>query len=166
MTLAGVAAGGLAAAAYLDAKLLLRHDHHHLLGSRSATAAQNFVMDRAIKKRLLNYHILEEQALHKRPDHLFLIFEGQEWTYGEFFKNVLKVGNWLMKDLGIREGEIVAMDGPNSPEYLVLWFALDAIGAAPSFINCHLTAKPLVHCVEASRACSRKVREYSSRRRC
>ena len=53
-----------------------------------------------------------------------------------------------MKDLGIRKGELIAIDGPNSPEYLMLWFALDGIGACVSFINCHLTRQPLVHSVK------------------
>ena len=56
-----------------------------------------------------------------------------------------------MKDLGIQKGEIVAIDGPNSPEYLMLWFALDGIGAVPSFVNCNLTGQPLLHCVKVRR---------------
>lgn len=53
-----------------------------------------------------------------------------------------------MNDLGVKVGEMVALDGPNSPEYLMMWFALDAMGASPAFINCHLTARPLMHCVQ------------------
>jgi len=53
-----------------------------------------------------------------------------------------------MKDLGIQKREMVALDGGNSPEYLLLWFGLEAIGASPSFINCNLTAGPLIHCVQ------------------
>ena len=56
-----------------------------------------------------------------------------------------------MKDLGIQKGEIVAIDGPNSPEYLMLWFALDGIGAVPSFVNCNLTGQSLLHCVKVRR---------------
>ena len=53
--------------------------------------------------------------------------------------------NWLMNDLGIRKGEMVALNGPNSAEYLMMWFALDGIGAGVSYINCNLTGTPLVH---------------------
>jgi acyl-CoA synthetase (AMP-forming)/AMP-acid ligase II len=76
------------------------------------------------------------------------MFEGRTWTYKQFFDDLQRVGNWLMNDLGIRKGELVAIDGANSPEYLMLWFALDGIGACISFINCHLTNQPLVHCVK------------------
>ena len=57
-----------------------------------------------------------------------------------------------MNDLGIRKGELVSINGANSPEYLMLWFALDGIGAPVSFINCHLTSQPLVHSVKVCRA--------------
>jgi len=50
--------------------------------------------------------------------------------------------------LGIEVGEVVAIDGGNSPEYLMLWFALDAIGAIVSFVNWNLTGEGLVHCVK------------------
>ncbi len=53
-----------------------------------------------------------------------------------------------MNDLGVREGEMVAIDGPNSAEYMMLWFALDGIGAAVAFINSNLTGTSLVHSVK------------------
>ncbi|KAF2463380.1 long-chain fatty acid transporter-like protein [Lindgomyces ingoldianus] len=82
------------------------------------------------------------------PNHPFLIFEGKTWTYRQFFEYVTKVGNWLMNELGIKVGEIVAIDGGNCAEYLMLWFALDAIGAVISFVNWNLTGAGLVHCVK------------------
>jgi acyl-CoA synthetase (AMP-forming)/AMP-acid ligase II len=53
-----------------------------------------------------------------------------------------------MIDLGIGIDEVVAIDGGNSPEYLMLWFALDAIGAVTSFVNWNLTGAGLVHCAK------------------
>lgn len=78
-------------------------------------------------KRVLMYHILEDHALKNRPNHPFLIFEGQTWTYRQFYDCIVKVANWLMNDLGIQTGEMVAINGGNSPEYYMLWFALDAV---------------------------------------
>lgn len=103
--------------------------------------------DRVARKRLLLYHVFEDQV-SKKPNHTFLIFEGQTWTYKEFFESVNRVANWLMNDLGIQVEEVVAIDGGNSPEYLMLWFALDAIGAVVSFVNCNLTGPGLVHCAK------------------
>lgn len=44
----------------------------------------------------------------------------------------------------------MAIDGGNSPEYLMLWFALDAIGAVTSFVNWNLTGAGLVHCAKVN----------------
>lgn len=55
-----------------------------------------------------------------------------------------------MKGLGIEKTEVVALDGPNSSGYLLLWFALEGIGARPAFINCNLTGEGLGHCVKVS----------------
>lgn len=43
---------------------------------------------------------------------------------------------------------MVALNGPNSAEYLMLWFSLEGIGASISFINSHLTGTPLTHSVK------------------
>jgi acyl-CoA synthetase (AMP-forming)/AMP-acid ligase II len=52
-----------------------------------------------------------------------------------------------MSELGVKEGEIVALDGGNTPEYMVLWYALEGVGAVPSFVNNNLTGKSLLHCI-------------------
>lgn len=76
------------------------------------------------------------------------MFEGREWTYRRFWEDVTRVGLWLMNDLGIQRGDIVAVDGGNSPEYIMVWFGLEANGAVPAFVNCNLTSTPLVHSVK------------------
>jgi acyl-CoA synthetase (AMP-forming)/AMP-acid ligase II len=102
---------------------------------------------RIARKRVLTHHVFEDQA-RKQPDHPFLIFEGKLWSYKEFFEAYTRVANWLIDELDVQAGEIVAIDGGNSPEHLMLWLALDAIGAATSFLNWNLTAAGLVHCTK------------------
>ena len=63
---------------------------------------------------MLVYHLLEDWAKQDLPNHIFLDFEGELWTYNRFYLAVQRVGNWLMNDLGIRKGEVVALNGPNS----------------------------------------------------
>lgn len=145
------AAGTAALAAYLNAKFHIAHDLKNArAGFTPSQDVVDFMTDRVMKKRVLTYHVLEDQALRNRPNHPFLIFEGQIWTYKDFFTAITRVGNWLMNDLGVQVGEIVAIDGGNSPEYMMLWFALDAIGASMSFINWNLTGTGLVHCAKVS----------------
>lgn len=92
------------------------------------------------------YHFFEAQV-RKQPDSAFLIFEGRTWSYKEFFTAFTRVANWLIDDLNIQIDEVVAINGGNSPEYLMLWFALDAIGAVTSFLNCNITGEGLLHSV-------------------
>lgn len=94
------------------------------------------------------YQVLEEQAIKNRPDQVFLVFEGKQWTYRQFFEDVQRVGNWLLKDLGVKRGEVVALNGPNTAEYLMIWLAIDGIGAVTSFINYNLNGEGLQHCVK------------------
>jgi hypothetical protein len=138
-----------ALAAYLNAKHHIHHDLTHSRGGLAPTPeATTYMASRAASKRLLTYHVFEEQALHKRPHHPFLIFEGRTWTYRQFYDCVVAVGNWLIGELGVQVGEVVALDGGNSPEYLMVWLALDAVGAVPSFVNWNLVGEGLVHCVK------------------
>jgi acyl-CoA synthetase (AMP-forming)/AMP-acid ligase II len=98
----------------------------------------------------LNYHFLQAWAEEDRPHHLFLEFSGAAWTYKQFYLEVQRVGNWLMNDLKIERNEVVALDGGNSCSYMLLWFALEGIGACPAFINSNLTSDSLQHCVNVS----------------
>ena len=146
---AAAIAGTAAAAAYFNAKFHIAHDLS--CGTLANTTAKSlkFIEDRQARDRLLLYHIIEDHAVNN-PDRLFLEYEGRSWTYRQFFDDLQRVGNWLLKDLGIQKDEMVAIDGPNSAEYLMLWFALEGIGANMSYINCHLTGTPLVHSVKVS----------------
>lgn len=131
--------------------------HHILHDLRSSTLTGNsatalaYINAQVAKQQLLTYDVFAERA-SQQPSHPFLIFEGRTWTYREFFQAVNRVGRWLSEELGVRCGEIVAVDGGNSPEYLMLWFALDGLGAAPSFINWNLTGGALVYSVKVSEA--------------
>jgi acyl-CoA synthetase (AMP-forming)/AMP-acid ligase II len=68
-----------------------------------------------------------------------------------------------MNDMGVGVEEVVAIDGGNSPEYLMLWFALDAIGAVTSFVNWNLTGDGLVHCAKVRAVASRQTEQWLTR---
>jgi acyl-CoA synthetase (AMP-forming)/AMP-acid ligase II len=145
-TLSGIAA----TAAYLDAKYHIRHDLRSGSRSNATAKAMEFTIQKRTEDRMLVYHYLEDWAKQDLPNHVFLEFDGSLWTYKQFYLAVQRIGNWLMNDLGIEKGEVVALDGPNSASYLMLWYALEAIGACPAFINSNLTGESLQHCVKVS----------------
>jgi non-ribosomal peptide synthetase component E (peptide arylation enzyme) len=145
------AAGASAWAAYCNAKYHIAHDLKNARGGLTPSQdLADFITDRAVRKRVLTYHVFEDHALRNQPNHPFLVYEGKTWTYKEFFGCFTRVGNWLVDDLGVGVDDVVAIDGGNSPEYLMLWFALDAIGAVPSFVNWNLTGAGLIHCAKVS----------------
>ncbi|OTB07430.1 hypothetical protein M426DRAFT_318111 [Hypoxylon sp. CI-4A] len=150
--IAGAAAGSAALAAYLDARFHIRNDLSQGSNKRNAARFVKTVTEQIQQGKTHLYHMFEDHANGPTADSTFLVFEGREWTYAEFFKAIQPVGNWLMKDLGIKKDEMVALDGGNSPEFLLIWFALEAIGASVAFINCNLTAHSLVHCVKVAGA--------------
>lgn len=148
--IAAAAVGTFATAAYLDAKYHISHDLSLTKYAGDSRITAKHIENCVRRKRLSTYHILQDQALKNRPNQIFLIYESRKYTYKEFFQHVTRLGNWLMKDLGIEKGEIVALDGENSPEYLIFWFALEGIGACPSFVNNKLTGAGLLHCIKVS----------------
>jgi hypothetical protein len=145
------AAGAVATAAYLDAKFHINHDLSGVLSSALSPSVLFFIASRIRADRLLAFTLFEEHAKDpRRANNLFLWFEGKQWTYAEFYQRVVAVANWLLNDLGVKKHEIVGLYGGNSPEYLIIWLGLDAIGACPSFLNCNLTGGSLMHCVKVS----------------
>ena len=148
LPIVAAAAGTVATAAYLNAKFHITHDLSLVRVAGDSPASAAFLAKCIATKRTTTYSILRDQALRNRPDHTFLIFEDRTYTYSQFFRRVTQVGNWLLQELDVQKGEIVALDGGNSPEYLMLWFALEGIGALPSFVNNNLTNQSLLHCIQ------------------
>lgn len=133
---------------YADAKFLIRHDLTHGALVPLSTAAQKFTEERTRQNRLLVFNNFEQWASNpETAKNIFLIFEGRTFTYSQFYEQIGRVANWLIKEYGIQRDEIICLDGGNSPEYVMLWFAIEAAGAVPAFINCNLTREPLLHCV-------------------
>lgn len=134
---------------YADAKFLIRHDLASGSLANVSTAAQKFIEERMKDNRMLIYHNFEYWASNaKTAENIFLVFEDRTYTYKQFFEQIGRVANWLIQEFDIQKHEIVAIDGGNSPEYLLLWFGLEAVGACPAFINCNLTKEPLIHSVK------------------
>ncbi|TGJ78813.1 hypothetical protein E0Z10_g9947 [Xylaria hypoxylon] len=151
-SLAGAAAGALAAGMYLDARFLIRNDLRQGNKKIRMMLSMRYVAQKARENKLLTYNLFEDRAGTPAGDNLCLIFEDRQWTYTEFYNAVQPIANWLLKDLGIVKDEVVALDGGNTPEYLMIILALEAIGASPALLNCNITGNALVHSVKLSKS--------------
>ncbi|HWC07947.1 MAG TPA: AMP-binding protein [Solirubrobacterales bacterium] len=75
----------------------------------------------------------------------------QEWTYGEFAGRVAEVAGGL-RELGVKEGDVVGVVLPNSPHYLEVWWAILQLGAVFNPVNPALTSREQVGILSDSRA--------------
>ncbi len=93
---------------------------------------------------------LERQAREfgSRP---FLMTDGETVTYDETVSRVRTLARALMA-LGVRRGDHVAMIMPNCPDFMVLRFALAAIGAAGVPVNTLLRTAELAYILRQSDA--------------
>ncbi|KAI1351124.1 fatty-acyl-CoA synthase [Xylaria sp. FL0043] len=147
----GAAIGAVAVGMYLDARFLIRNDLRQGSRKLNMMLTMRYIAKQARENKLLTYTVFEDRAGTPEGDNVCLIFEGRQWTYTEFYNAIQPVANWLLKDLGIKKDEIVALDGGNTPEYLLIIFALEAIGASSALLNCNLTGNALVHSVKLSK---------------
>ena len=85
-------------------------------------------------------------------DALFLQYQGESWTYADFFGAVDKVCNWLVNDHGISKGDRIAIAMRNRPEWLVAFVAAVTVGAVAVPLNSWGKAKELQQGLEDSEA--------------
>ncbi|KAG6367817.1 hypothetical protein INS49_002012 [Diaporthe citri] len=146
--LAVAAPAAVAAAAYINAKAQVWYDLK-MLSCVSPVALGMFWRERT--GRLSLFYDLEYYATSSRTkDMPFLLFEDKQWNFKQGLEDTLRYGTWLREALGIKKGEIVAMDFPNSDMFVFVWLGLWSIGAKPAFINYNLTGQALAHCVRAA----------------
>lgn len=107
-----------------------------------------------IGRRTLRDLLEERVALH--ADREFLVFEDrngdiERFTYREFDTRVNQLANGLLAD-GVAPGEKVVVHLPNSPAFLLTWFALAKIGAVMVPTNTANTAPEMQYVFEQSDA--------------
>lgn len=73
-----------------------------------------------------------------------LIFGGKEITYQQLNENVNKLANGL-RNMGIREGDRVAIMLPNIPEFVYSFFALQKLGAIAVPFNTMYKGREIIH---------------------
>ena len=83
-----------------------------------------------------NVRELLEKRAGTTPEKTFLFSEvdGREWTYAEFDRAVNRTAN-MLRSHGISKGDVVSLLLPNSPEYVIAYFACWKIGALAGPVN-------------------------------
>lgn len=90
--------------------------------------------------------VLEDTVARYR-DQTMLLFEGRQWTWGEFNGQANQLAHYLSSQ-GIGRGDAVAIYMENRAEYLLSMFALLKLGATAGLINNSLSGRQLAHCIK------------------
>ena len=68
-------------------------------------------------------HRILEEVVEKYPNHVAVIFQGQEITYQELGKWVTSLAS-AFAHLGVKKGERIGVMLPNCPQYIVAYYAI------------------------------------------
>ena len=69
------------------------------------------------------------------PNDLALYYQGKKITFRELLSRINKMANVLHYRLGINENDVVLISQPNIPEVVVLFYAVNKIGATSNLIH-------------------------------
>ncbi|XP_053557620.1 long-chain fatty acid transport protein 6 [Bombina bombina] len=86
------------------------------------------------------------QQAQRIPDKVFLVYEGQVFTYRDIDKRSNRVAQLFMKHGGLKKGDTVAMLMNNEPDFLNVWFGLAKLGCMVAFLNYNIRSRSLLHC--------------------
>src|SRR6266545_3459791 len=113
----------------------------------------NSFPDLAGSESLHNLHDLLQQRVAIEPDKYFLFSEadGRRFTYAEFERAVSRSAR-LLSSYGVNKGDVVSLLLPNSPEYVIAYFACWKLGALAGPINSLLKAQEMAYVISDSEA--------------
>ena len=83
---------------------------------------------------LTMYGALKEIA-NEYPKDMALYYEGKKISFKTLLKRIDKTANVLFYELGIRKNDVVVISQPNIPETIVLFYAVNKIGATSNLIH-------------------------------
>lgn len=82
----------------------------------------------------------------------YLVYEDERLTYAQFCENVHRLSHAMRDDLGLAEGDRIAIAMRNYPELLTMVLAISSIGATVVFLNAWWTTEELEYALKDSQA--------------
>lgn len=97
-------------------------------------------------------HVRVAAQAKKRPSALALDFLGAETNFGDMWSDVERLAGALQNELGVKKGTRVAMLLPNTPHYVVAYYAVLLAGG--TIVNCNplYSSNELTHIIADSGA--------------
>ena len=76
-----------------------------------------------------------KEAANKYPHDLALFYEGTRISFKTLLKRIDATADILYNQLGVRENDVIVIAQPNIPETIVLFYAINKIGATSNLIH-------------------------------
>ncbi|KAI0203665.1 fatty acid transporter [Astrocystis sublimbata] len=145
--MATIAAGIAATAAgltYIDGKYHIRQD----LKMMRAKSKGNKMFQKALKQHRLSPYYFFEKYAQANPNEECICWRQAPGSYtrGAAYARANQFAHFFLAQ-GVQPGDLVALFMANSPDFVLAWMGLWAIGAAPALINHNLTKQALLHCL-------------------
>ncbi len=84
---------------------------------------------------------------HLRDAEIAIRYRDNTWSYSELLEIVDRLAH-LLRELGLKQGERLAILSENRPEYTMLQLACARIGAIVACLNWRLANEELKHCID------------------
>jgi fatty-acyl-CoA synthase len=91
---------------------------------------------------------IEERAAAS-PNKPFIRYDDRELSYGQLDADANRVAR-VLRDAGLRTGDVAALMMENRPEYIVAWAGLAKLGVTAALVNTQVRGLPLERALEAT----------------
>ncbi len=89
--------------------------------------------------------------VEERPNDPAVWSRAGSFTWKQFYARANQYGQYFLSQ-GVKPDDLVALFMIHAPDFRAAWSGLFSVGASPALINCHLTSKALLHCLDISTA--------------
>ncbi|MCB9619936.1 MAG: long-chain-acyl-CoA synthetase [Sandaracinus sp.] len=73
------------------------------------------------------------------------------WTWSDLDRRTSDVA-WMLERAGVARGDVIALLGPNAPDYFGWVLGATRAGATAALVNTHLEGRPLHHAITSAKA--------------
>ena len=102
-----------------------------------------FAINQARRSNATVHSLFEEQAV-RNPDRILFYYHGRSWTFEDIQLYSRRFANILI-DLGLQQGDEVALFAESRPEYVGAWLACSQAGIVVGLVNSSLRSFSLIH---------------------
>ncbi|KAI0969510.1 AMP-binding enzyme [Xylaria arbuscula] len=150
--MATIAAGIAATAAgltYLDGKYHIKQDIKLLRAKRKGAK----MFQKALQEHRISPYYFFERYAQSQPSEECIWWRGGgagggsgSYTWSAAYARANQYAHYF-RSQGVQPNDLVSFFMVNSPDFVLAWMGLWAIGAAPALINHNLTRQALLHCL-------------------